>query len=233
MLQFRDRAVDALQDHTRETNNRVQRGAQFMAHICEELTLEPVDLAHFHHRLLREFVRACVVDRHRHLICKGLKNGDFIFSKSVDHLGLDIDRADDAAANAQWNSGFSAGLWKHGVEFMQWVSRHIVDDDRVAFQSDLAYNGLGVHLQGMFAFLHFSAGFTGGFPQCCVKPGLFHDEDASVIETEPIVDEIHRACKDGVHIERGRDDLSDLGGCSKIFVTTPDGLFSDLAVGDV
>ncbi len=51
-LQIIDRAVDALQDYTREADDRVQRGAQFMAHVGQELALDAIDFAHVLNRFL-------------------------------------------------------------------------------------------------------------------------------------------------------------------------------------
>ena len=45
LLHFGQRAVDALQDHAAETDDRVQRRTQFMAHIRQEVALEAIKFA--------------------------------------------------------------------------------------------------------------------------------------------------------------------------------------------
>jgi len=52
LLSVRDGTVDALQDHPREADDRVERRAQLMAHVGQELALELIGLSHVVERLL-------------------------------------------------------------------------------------------------------------------------------------------------------------------------------------
>ena len=79
-----DRPIDALEDDARETNDRVERGAQLMAHIRQELALHPVDFLHVFNRFLRELVCPGIFDGDSDLVSQNLEYRYFVLVEGVD-----------------------------------------------------------------------------------------------------------------------------------------------------
>jgi len=54
-----------------------------MRHICQELTLNPVQFLHFLNGLLRDFIGIRVFNGDRNLVRQCGKEGDIVFGESI------------------------------------------------------------------------------------------------------------------------------------------------------
>ena len=135
-----DWAVNALQDDPRESDDRIQGSPQFVAHVGEELRLDPVKFPHFLDRLLRELVGPGVVDGNRHLICQDLQRAQIVWSEGVDAVSLNIQRTNDPVAHPQGDGALCPCVRQQRIWRMRSVGRGVVENPRLAGERNLADN---------------------------------------------------------------------------------------------
>ena len=233
LLQVGGGAVYAFQDDAREADDGIERRAQFVAHVGQELTLEAVGFAHFLDGLHREFVGTRVVNGDGDLVGEALKHGDIVFAKGIDLGGLNVQRADGAGTYSQGQGGLRAGLRQERVEFVGFAGGGVVDNDGAPAFGHSANDGFGADLQAVLLAQHFRAGLARGGLQDGLEAGFFGDEDTGVVKAKSVAHQVHGPREERGHVQCGGDQPPDLGRRKEIFVAALEGLFSFFAVGDV
>src|SRR4030042_1013633 len=96
-LQLVDRPVDSLEDHARESDDRVERRAQLVAHVGQELGLQALGLADLQHGSLGELVGASIVYHYADLPAYGFDQQETL---RADDLRSPAERTDRTQLNA-------------------------------------------------------------------------------------------------------------------------------------
>ena len=131
-----DRTVDSFENDAGETDDRVEWGAQFMAHVGQELALNPIHFLHFLEGSLRKLIRAGIFNTHRNLVGKNLQHRQFGGGECAGLLGLDVQSADNPVADFQRNGQFSACFGQQRIGEVEIRLAHIVDHQRLTGHGD-------------------------------------------------------------------------------------------------
>ena len=137
------------------------------------------------------------------------QDGDVVFREGVRPLALDGESPDHLVADDQRQGHLGAGKREEWVFEVHLLPAHLRHNAGFLVKDAPANHGFLVHAQPMALGDHLPPGLAGAGPQHGPLAGLVQQEQAGVVQVEPLAGQVHRRLDQRVHVQNGTDGAGD------------------------